>query len=143
MPKRPVVSVAASLALTLSSLACSTSLTRLQMADIARKACPTGHEFEEVSALEVPVLRGSVTVRYNDGQARPLPDAVVHLTRVRDFTVFSVRTGQDGRFSLDQLPNGSYRMIVCAEGFVTLESTVVVNHRAKPRTADLQTRLDW
>lgn len=142
MPKRSFVFVAASLGLVLS-FACAAKLTRLQTADIARKACPTGHEFEEVSALEVPVLRGSVAIKYNDGQVRPLPDAVVRLTRLRDSAVFSVRTAQDGLFSFDQLPKGSYRMVVCAEGFVTLESTVLVNDGAKPRTADLQTRLDW
>jgi hypothetical protein len=125
------------------SFACSASLTHLQTAEIARKACPSGHEFEEVSALEVPALKGSVAIKYNDGQVRPLPDAAIHLTRVRDSAVFSVRTGQDGLFSFDQLPKGSYRLVVCAEGFVTLESTVLVSDGAKPRTADLQTRMDW
>lgn len=142
MQKPSGVLVAASLGLAIS-FGCAARLTRRQSADIARKACPTGHEFEEVGTLEVPVLRGAMKVRYGDGETRPLPDAVVHLTRVSDSNVFSVRTNQDGLFSFDQLPNGTYRMVVCAEGFVTLESTVLVNHRAKPRTADLQTRLDW
>lgn len=142
MSKRPFVRVAVSLALVLS-FACAAKLTRLQAARIAHQACPTGHEFEEVSALEVPVLRGSVTVKHNDGQVRPLPDAIVHLTRLRDSAMFSVRTAQDGLFSLDRLPKGSYRMVVCAEGFVTLESTVLVDDGVPPRTADLQTRLDW
>jgi hypothetical protein len=142
MCKHPFVQVLASLVLAFS-LACFRTPTRLQTVTIAREACPTGHEFEEVGAQEVPAVTGSVTVRYSDGQIHPLPGAVVHLTHLRDSTAVSVRTGPDGLFSLEQVSGGSYRMVVCAEGFVTLESTVRVNPKARPRTLNLQTHLDW
>lgn len=130
--------------LMLVSLGCSVPMTTQRMGDIALKACPTGHEFEEVGAMKVPAIAGTVSVRYNDNEKHPLPNATVSVTRLRDLAVFSARTREDGSFSLDQVRSGSYRLTVCAEGFVTLEATVVLDKKAKAiAPADLETRLDW
>ncbi|SRR6266540_3528915 len=131
----------------LQGLACAATLSDAEKVQIVQKVCPSAHEIEEIDPLRMQTPKGKVVVKEPNGSPQGLPDAVVHLTRMggrRDESGhYSSRTAQDGSFAVDAAPDGRYRLTVCKEGFVTLDSTVALSRKANQRSVVLSTRLDW
>jgi outer membrane receptor protein involved in Fe transport len=61
-----------------------------------------------------------------DALGSPVQSAEIHLSSADRTAVLTTETGQDGRFVLDQVPSGSYVLLVRATAFADSRRTLVV-----------------
>jgi hypothetical protein len=83
---------------------------------------------------------GTLRIRYPAGDTAPLPGATVIVARVELLIqAFVTETGQDGAFSMADVPEGKWRINVCEAGFETLEGTVTLAPGARATRLELVT----
>ncbi len=76
------------------------------------------------SAAQTPA--GSISGDVVDSHGTPLPGARVSVTNIGTSATVNVATDAGGKFSVEQLVHGDYRVTVASTGFVTKELKVTV-----------------
>jgi hypothetical protein len=105
--------------------------------------CRDSHEWVDVGHLRSRCASGVVLVRYPAGDEHGLPGTVVLLARVAPaIQVFEVRTDEHGRFHVEGVPVGTWRLNVCQPGFKTIEGTLEIAGDG-PTEVRIVTELDW
>jgi hypothetical protein len=69
---------------------------------------------------------GSISGTVQDAQSKPVPGAHVTLQSLASGAVQTVKTDEEGRFDLPNVPVGTYQLFVAGEGFMTSTQPVTV-----------------
>jgi hypothetical protein len=126
--------------------ACASAALQQQFIHVVERVCPGAHEVENAGSFSVKVVAGSVRVTTPGGDARGLSSVLVNLTPLQPPSgslEFHELTREDGSFVFRDVPEGSYVITVCRDGFVTLQATLKVSGRESAKPIVLSTRLDW
>lgn len=105
---------------------------------LLRSASCNAHIVESYRALESRRLAGVVVVR--EDETAYFSGARVIVRRKDDARIYETTTDAHGRFAFDELPNGTYEFLACAEGMDPDQGWVVVRWNAKPRELWLSLR---
>jgi hypothetical protein len=80
-----------------------------------------------LSASCVPAFAaGNLRGQLKDPQGRPVADAKVSLLHTPDSRIQETRTSSDGGFGFEELPEGAYKVVASASGFVDASQSVEI-----------------
>jgi hypothetical protein len=83
------------------------------------------------SAAQTPT--GSISGEVVDPHGTPLPGARVSVTNISTGATLNVATDAGGRFAVEQLAQGDYRVVVASTGFVTKDLKLTLKPGGKAK----------